>query len=147
MKVRDVMTTQVAALHPLTEAVEAARFLSERRISGAPVVDQHGNLVGVVSQTDLVRLQGRASAEGWPGQAVEPEWLGDAARAPVFTLMTTKPVTCDEETPLEDVAVLMLERRIHRVLVTSEGKLAGIVTAMDLLRAIPASTEGRWERE
>ena len=136
MKARDLMTRQVATLSLLTDIETAARFMTERKITGVPVVDQHGNLIGVVSQTDLVRFQGR-QLEGWPGGG-GGSFGKDAERTPLFALMTNKPVTCEEDTPLEEVASVMLERRIHRVLVVKDGKLTGIITAMDLLRAVAA---------
>src|SRR4051812_40350179 len=94
MTAKDLMTRNVAALSPLTTVGEAARLLTEQRISGAPVVDGKGNLLGVVSQTDLVRHQS-GRPEGWPGEPA-----ADPALTPVVSLMTGAVVTCDEETPL-----------------------------------------------
>lgn len=135
MTAKDLMTRQVATLSPLTTVGEAARLLTEQRITGAPVVDAKGNLLGIVSQTDLVRHQS-GRVEPWPG---EPS--SDPAQTPVLSLMTGAVVTCDEETPLEEVARVMLDRRIHRVLVTRDGAVCGILTAMDLLRALPGASE------
>lgn len=137
MIAKDLMTRQVATLTPLTTIGEAARFLTDQRISGAPVVDARGNILGVVSQTDLVRHQSGKAPDGWPG---EPSAV-DGAEVPVVSVMTGAVVTCEEDTPLDEVARLMLDRRIHRVLVTRQGKLCGIVTAMDLLRAVPGADE------
>lgn len=135
MIAKDLMTPYVATVGPLTTVSEAARLLTERRITGAPVVDAKGNLLGIVSQTDLVRHQGGAG-EHWPGEAA-----ADAGQTPVLSLMTGSVVSCEEDTPLDEVARVMLDRRIHRVLVTREGRLCGILTAMDLLRALPGGGE------
>jgi CBS domain-containing protein len=135
MTAKDLMTRHVATLSPLTTVGEAARLLTEQRITGAPVVDAKGNLLGIVSQTDLVRHQG-AGAEPWPGEPSK-----DPALTPVLSLMTGSVVTCEEDTPLDEVARVMLDRRIHRVLVTREGRVCGILTAMDLLRALPGASE------
>jgi CBS domain-containing protein len=133
MTAKDVMTRDVATMSPLTEIVAAAKFLTDRRITGAPVVDGGGRLLGVVSQTDLTRFQGDdVGADPFGGIN------GDEPRGttPVVVVMTDKPVTCSEDTPIEEIARVMLERRIHRVVVTrADGTLCGIVSAMDLLRA------------
>jgi CBS domain-containing protein len=133
MTAKDLMTKSVATLTPLTTVAAAARLLTEQRISGAPVVDARGNVLGIVSQTDLVRHQ--TDAGGWPG---EKAGTNDA---PIIAVMTGAVVSCEEETPLDEVARLMLDRRIHRVLVVRDGKLCGIITAMDLLRAVPGAQD------
>ena len=117
------MTKDVVTVTPSMEIAAAARVLTERRISGAPVVDAAGVLLGVVSQTDLARFLG-----GTSGSEVEG--------TPVSTVMTLGAVACDEDADEDDLAELMLRRRVHRILVTSAGRLCGIVTAMDLLRAL-----------
>ncbi|MDE2039773.1 MAG: CBS domain-containing protein [Elusimicrobia bacterium] len=124
MNAKDIMSRELITLPPDADISEAARLLSESRISGAPVVDAEGRLLGVVSQTDLTRFQGQG---------------GPAAGASVASVMTNKPVCCEEDTPTEEVARVMLERRIHRLLVTRGGRLVGIVSAMDILRSLVAN--------
>jgi CBS domain-containing protein len=133
MTAKDVMTREVATMSPLTEVAAAAKFLTDRRITGAPVVDGGGRLLGVVSQTDLTRFQANEGGiDPFEGD-FEPE---PRESTPVIVVMTDKPVTCSEDTPIEEIAHVMLARRIHRVVVTREdGTLCGIVSAMDLLRA------------
>lgn len=135
MKIKSLMTREVVTLNPLTEIAAAARLLTERGITGAPVVDAKGELLGVVSQTDLTRFQARQPpSQDWIG--IAEDWDLDRQATPVIAVMTGNPVTCDEETPVKDVANLMRQKRVHRVLITSRGKLAGIVTSMDMLRAV-----------
>jgi CBS domain-containing protein len=129
---KDVMTTNVMSLSPLIEIGEAARLLTSWHVSGAPVVDPKGTLHGVVSQTDLTRFQGESAGRS-PFEEAESAEPRD--ETPVVAVMTHPAVAVDEATPVEEVARLMLERRIHRVLITRQGKLCGIVTPMDLLRA------------
>ena len=138
MKAKDIMSRELVTLTPLTDVAAAARLLTERCITGAPVVDAQGRLVGVVSQTDLTRFQGQASADGWGRGGLQSE---ERDSTPVVSVMTDKPICCDEDTPTEEVARLMLERHIHRVLVTKDGKLVGVVSAMDILRALVAAQD------
>jgi CBS domain-containing protein len=127
-------------LSPLTDVGAAARLLTEHRISGAPVVDAEMKVLGVVSQSDLVRHQGGERPADWGPVYKDPDWPRGTESVPVMSLMTTHPLACDEETPVEEVARIMLERRVHRLIVTRAGKLAGIISAMDLLRAVADST-------
>jgi len=136
MKASDLMSRAVITVGPLTEISAAARLLVEKGITGAPVVDHEGRLLGVVSQTDLTRFQAQTPIDGWEERS-EPGLSREAT--PVAAVMTPAPVTCAESTPIDEVARLMLERRIHRVLVVTDGRLAGIVTSMDLLRALPSA--------
>ncbi len=137
LKAKDLMSREVVTLSPLTEAGAAARVFTDRRISGAPVVGKDGEILGIVSQTDLTRFQADAPIAHWGDVA---DGLNDRQRdeTPVIALMTPHPVVCDEETPIEEVAHLMQERRIHRVLVSRSGRLVGIISAMDLLRVFAA---------
>ncbi|MBI4060713.1 MAG: CBS domain-containing protein [Elusimicrobia bacterium] len=115
MRARDVMCRRVPAVHPETRADELARLFSERGVRGAPVVGPEGDLIGVVSQTDLIR--GRRA--------------GSAAAA----MMTPWVVSFEEDTDVEVLARQMLVKRIHQLVITREGRMRGIVTTMDLLRA------------
>jgi CBS-domain-containing membrane protein len=145
MKAKDVMSRQVGAVERWLILPELAKILQEKAISGAPVVDETGTILGVVSQTDLIHAR-RESADGVP---VFQRDLDDSARSFGFHLeelamtrveeiLTPGAIALDHETPVEKVAKVMLESRIHRVLITRDGKLAGIVTTMDLLRALIA---------
>ena len=131
---KDLMSRDVVTLSPLTEVGAAARVLTERKITGAPVVGKDGEILGVVSQTDLTRFQANAPIDAW--DAVSDALNGDRPRdsTPVIAVMTANPVLCAEDTPIGEIAHLMTSRRIHRVLVAREGRLVGIVSAMDLLR-------------
>jgi CBS domain-containing protein len=143
MKAKDLMTRDVVSLSPLTDLGAAARLMTDRRISGAPVVDAKMNILGVVSQSDLVRFQGGERPDGWDPIRRDADWPEAPEPVPVMAVMTARPVTCDEEAPVDEVARLMLERRVHRLLVTHGGKLVGIISAMDLLRAVPVGSPVR----
>jgi len=143
MQARDVMTTNVVTVAPDTSVTDIARLLLEKRISGVPVVDAGGRPVGIVSEGDLVRRLGdeEGGARSW--------WLGLLAtpeeRAAAYVrahgrraadVMTRDVVTVAPDTPLAAVARLLEERHIKRVPVVENGRLVGIVSRADLLRAL-----------
>jgi CBS domain-containing protein len=149
MHVRDVMTKRVVTVGPETPVQQVAQLLLERRISAVPVVDADGRVLGIVSEGDLIGRPeiGPARRRSW--------WLallggtGESAAEYVRThgghakdVMTRAVVTVREDAPLGDVARLLEERRIKRVPVVRRGKLVGIVSRADLLRAL-ASAKAR----
>lgn len=149
MLAKDVMNKKVLTLDWCMTVAEAARFLDEKGVSGVPVTDAEGSILGVVSKSDISRASAErpAGSPRWrldpeedaeDGVAVRVEELGDEK---VERIMTPGAIALDEETPVADLARAMLDRHIHRVLITRRGKLAGIVTTMDLLKFI-ASPKG-----
>ena len=140
--VRDVMTTDIFAVAPDTSLETAARMLTSKEITGAPVVDAEGETVGVISLVDLVDPDNQASerpghstfyriSEGWAmtkGESQTPR------PGRVSDVMTPATLTTSEDTTVLDATKLMLEYRVHRLLVEKEGRLTGIVSTMDLLR-------------
>lgn len=143
MRVRDVMTQPVVVVGPETPVREVAALMLERRISGVPVADAAGRVVGVVSEGDFIR---RPEIDtDLPG----PRWLrlftstDEQARDYIKThgrtaadIMTAPAVTVAPEAPLALVARLMSARGIKRVPVLERERLVGIVTRTDLLRAV-----------
>jgi len=146
---RDIMSENLIILSADLSASEAVDLLRENEISGAPVRDPEGKLVGVISLADLagsgqggVRLSPDRSSpdfflRDWEEQ-LNPEDLHhlhiETEGASVSDLMTTALFTVEEETPLPEIARTMVTSHIHRVLVIRRGEVVGIVTSMDLLR-------------
>jgi len=126
MKARDIMRRHVLTVPQEMSLAEVSRLLVERGVSGAPVVGPQGDLVGVVSQTDLIRE--------------------DHAGATVACVMTPWTVSFEEDTDVRELARQMLAKKIHRVVITREGRLCGIVTAMDMLKAMLALLDGAAKR-
>jgi CBS domain-containing protein len=118
MKVRDVMTVRVATLRPDEALERAAALFIERRIGGAPVVTEDGEVVGVLSTSDLARS--RAAVD-------------DASR-PVAEAMSTDVLSLDEGMELSEAARALEQRRVKRAPVLRDGRLVGMVTRSDLLR-------------
>ena len=141
MKVRDVMTTQVVSVPPGMRLKELARVLSEARIGGAPVLNDAGDLIGVVSEADLVGKQiGRPPSRRTPldwifGDGDDAWELRRRAAITVEDAMTAPAITVSADRPLREVAALMVDRDVNRLPVMEGERLVGIVTRADLVRA------------
>jgi len=141
----DLMTRDVAVVHPETSLLEAVRLMARRRISGMPVVDGAGTIIGMISEGDLVRWhEGHSERQvRWLNMLAEGSHLAPAfvesireQRNKVKAVMSPGAVTITEDTPARDVARLMYDRSIKRVPVLRDGKLVGIVARSDLVRAL-----------
>ena len=144
-KAGDLMTRDVAVVHPETSLLEAVKLMAGRRISGVPVVDDAGTIVGMLSEGDLVRWH-----EGYTER--QARWLDMLADgfelAPPFlqgiqeqhrkvkSVMSSGATTVTEDVPAREVANLMYEKNIKRVPVVRDGRLVGIVARFDLIRAL-----------
>jgi CBS domain-containing protein len=122
-KARDYMTRHLITLTPDMEVMHAVGIFVERQISGAPVLDPTGNLVGMLSEKDCMRV---ALSAGYYG-----EWGGRVAeymRAPVATI--------DADMPIIEVAQLFAEREYRRYPVLEDARLVGQISRSDVLRAL-----------
>lgn len=143
----DVMTKDVATVDSDWPLDRLMTFLTDRAISGAPVVNAEGEPIGVVSLTDIARNGVTAEEAGEDATAyyaeglarhVSREELGgfhaDAGSATVVRdIMTPVVFAVEADATVQEVAETMATGRVHRVLVTRAGKMAGIISAMDLL--------------
>ena len=143
MKVSDVMTRQVITIDRSAPVGRAIRLLLQHRISGLPVVDEDGRLEGIVTEGDFLHRAETGT------QRRRPRWVefligpGKLAREYVQThgrsvndVMTQEVHTVDEDTSLEEVVRLMEKRRVKRFPVVKDGKVVGIVSRANLLRAL-----------
>jgi len=143
MLAKDIMRRKVVTVASYLTLAELAKVFQERCITGAPVVDPDGRILGVVSQTDLVRAR-RESSAGVAHFHLEPDMpsasvgmhFEELEGERVEDIMTPGAIAFDAETPVSVLARAMMERHIHRVLITHDGRLAGIVTSMDMLRVV-----------
>lgn len=117
----DVMIRDVVTVSETTPLKEVARLFAEKRITGAPVVNAQGELIGVISETDIIRKSNSIGA--W-----SPDKAGQVATKPAVTVAPNE--------SLQRVCELMFNRRIHRVVVAEGSSIAGIITTMDILKAI-----------
>ncbi|MDX2031561.1 MAG: CBS domain-containing protein [Blastocatellia bacterium] len=123
----DVMIDEVLTVADTTPLKEVARMFVERKITGAPVVNAQGELVGVISETDIIRKTNNIGA--W-----SPSTAGQ--------IMTRPAVTVSPNDTLQRVCELMYNRRIHRVVAADGAQIRGIITTMDILRAIATHLPG-----
>jgi predicted transcriptional regulator len=147
--VADVMSRDPIAVKPQTPIKEAIKILADQCISGLPVVDDAGKLVGVISETDLL----------WQETGVEPplyitfldsvillenparheQELHKALGQTVGEVMSSDPITVKPDQPLRQAAKLMQEKSIRRLAVSDDGgKVIGILTTGDIVRAMAA---------
>lgn len=147
MRVKDVMTTRVITVAPETDVREVARILLSNRISGVPVVDGDGRVLGMLTEGDLMR---RADI-GSGGSGEDTRALPPAERAGRFVkshglhaadVMTCPVLSVSEDTALDEVATLFESKRIKRAPVIRGGKLAGIVSRANLLHGLVARWQG-----
>ena len=149
MRAKDVMTTQVITVGPETSVQEVASVLSDRGISGVPVVDAQDRVIGIVSEGDLIHraetgTEHRPERRSWwlDGVAAERDLARDYVKAhgrKAREIMTREVIAVGEDTDLAEIADLLESKRIKRVPVLSGGKLVGIVSRANLVRALAAT--------
>lgn len=149
IKARDIMTRDIVCLYQDTDLHECEKLLLDRGISGAPVVDEEGRLLGVLSKTDIVSHHfASGEEEGGDERSLRVE---KTAGSHVFEynsplardLMSPVPCTAAESCSLGALAALMVRREVHRVVITKEGRVVGIVSTMDILRAIATEPDAK----
>jgi CBS domain-containing protein len=151
MNARDIMTTGVISVSPETPIHEIAQLLLKEGVSAVPVVDEGGVPLGMVSEGDLIgrdETEREARRDWWlallaEGEALHPDFLA-SLRAPDRTardVMSSPVVMVGEETDISEVARLLSAHRVKRVPVLHEGRIVGIVSRADLLRALVAERD------
>jgi CBS domain-containing protein len=140
-----VMTRDIVSVRPDAGIAEIADTLIKHGISGAPVVDASGKLLGMISEGDLLRpfSRKRQARRTWwlqmlaEGEPLAPEFLDyiSTDRHKAADLMTQNLIVAQESTRLPDIADLLTAHRIKRVPILRDGKLVGIVSRADLVRA------------
>ena len=143
MRVTDLMTRNCISALPSTTLADAARIMLENQVTGLPVLDTDGKLVGIVSEGDLLR-RAELGTDGKPMNSLKaflhPSSVADDYLAThafhVVVVMTHNPASVTPATELNEVAELMLSKHIKRLPVLDEGKLVGVISRTDLLRAL-----------
>ena len=118
MRARDIMTHTVITIGPEETIQDVARLLSEYHISGAPVVNGDGHMIGLVTEADLISKDG----------------------AKVADIMTTRVITAREDTPVEEIAQILTSNRFKRLPIVRDGRLVGVVSRADIVRMMAS----RW---
>jgi len=149
MKVRDMMTTDVVTVGSTTPLKRVAELLIARRISGVPVIDEAGVVVGVLSEADFVAREGGEPQErqqhGWLDRfATDRDPRGDleglAARV-AADLMSRPAITIGPDAQLREAAQIMAKRSVNRLPVVEDGRLVGIISRADVVRVFVRSDE------
>jgi CBS-domain-containing membrane protein len=146
MNAQDVMVRNVVTVGPDTDVTEAARLLAEHDISALPVVDSVGNLIGILSEADLLerkelgaeRKHSRLVEAMLPASTLAAEFVKAHGRT-VSDLMSTDVISAHEDTPIGEIATLLERHRIKRLPILRDGKIVGIVSRSNLIQAIASS--------
>ena len=143
MRAHQIMTRSVITVTPETSVVEAANIMLQRHISGLPVVNSAGHLVGIISEGDFIR-RSEIGTQHQRGRFMK-FILGAGREATDFVhehgrkvaeIMTPEPLTINEDTDLEKIVELMEKNQVKRLPVTRGDKLVGIVSRSNLLQAV-----------
>lgn len=155
--VADVMTSRVYSVTPEWTLLATAQLLRRHHISGVPVTNRQGLLVGVVSETDVVtdlfRAQGLGTVRGLLDLLLEAARLRRShlvsnairrlQRAKVGLVMSRKPVTVEPDATLSEAARLLRQYEVNRLPVIQDGRLVGIVTRQDIVESVSRSGSSR----
>lgn len=146
---REIMTSPVITVTPEMPFREIVTVMLHHRVSGLPVVDKSGRLLGIVSEADLIHKEEEPFPQppivGWHGRSLWLERLVDrhqkATGVTAGSLMTENVVTATEETKAHELAHLMLARGVNRVPIVRDGRVVGIVTRADILKVFVRTDE------
>jgi len=123
MLVKDHMATELVTLHPDMEILRAAQLLISCDISGAPVLDQHGRLIGVLTERDCMKVALHAGYHGEPGGLVRD-------------YMTASPVAVSPDDTILELAERFITEKYRRYPVLDGGRLVGVISRRDVMRAM-----------
>ncbi len=146
MLVKEIMTQTPIVVSPNMEVVKAAKLLLDHRINGLPVVDEHGTLVGILCQSDIIAQQKKLPVPSFFSfldgiiplrsmKGLEKE-VSKIAAAYVSEAMTPNPITVGPESTIETVAELMVDHNLHTLPVVENDVLVGVVGKEDILRTL-----------
>lgn len=138
--VKDIMTTDVITISPEASLKDVGDILKSKRVSGLPVVDENGNIVGIITLTDMLRVLDQIYHWKEIERRVKDLKLSEMFEkekldAKVKNIMAKEVLVLDENEPVEGVMRLMFNRKVHTIPITRNGKLVGIVGKRDLISA------------
>ena len=145
---REIMTPNIKAVPQSWTMDRLARFLTDNEIAGSPVTDDSGDIIGIVTLKDITEFRWNASRPETEDQLTEDE-AREARRlrmviyegmgklpVEVRDIMTPIVLSVDEATPVRQIAKTMMAEHLHRIFVTHDQKITGIITTYDLLKII-----------
>jgi CBS domain-containing protein len=128
VKVADLMGTKVVTVRPDASVAEVIATLADAHVSAAPVVNPHGQIVGVVSSSDVLNEEAEAANRNARTMLLEATLAQD--------IMTPRPLTIEPQADVRDAAREMLYAEVHRLFVVSEERLVGVISTTDIVRAV-----------
>lgn len=142
----DIMTREVITVQPETTVQQLAQIFASHSISGAPVVDQEGLVVGVVTESDLIDQNKKVHIPTVISildsffylenpEKMEQE-MRKMAGSTVADIFTSPAVTVEENTPIDEIATIMSEKNVHTLPVVEDGQLKGIIGKKDIIKTI-----------
>jgi len=146
---KDIMTTPVVTVKDTMSIEEVSDFFVDQMITGAPVVDENDKAIGVVTLSDIARNEPRREhiiSDKIESDYIMRDWdefsqdeangyhIEESETLLVKDIMTPFIYKVEEDTPLQQLASIMLSGRIHRLFVTKKGRIIGIVSALDMLK-------------
>ncbi len=144
----EIMTPSIKAVPQNWTMDRLARFLTDNEITGSPVVDDNGEIVGIATLKDITEFRWNAArtdaeADLTPEEQAEARRLRmvlfeEMGKVPVEVrdIMTPLVMSVDEQTPVRDIADIMMREHLHRIFVTKDDKITGIITTYDMLKLI-----------
>lgn len=143
---KDIMSPAPVTVTPSTDILEAARLMLKKRFNGLPVVGNDGRLVGVICQSDLISQQKRLNLpslftvlDGFIPLGSMNDMDAEVQKITATTVaqaMTPAPATVTVDTPVDEIATLMVDNKYYTLPVLDDGKLAGVVGKEDILRTL-----------
>lgn len=148
---KDLMTEKVVCVHPETPVTDLVKILVKNHINGAPVVDKDGKLVGVVSKTDIVEYDEKAGKKR--GNIAKKSFYSDTngklkkdldkilktrnfGKILVKDIMTPHVITAQADYSIDQLAKIMYDKKIHRVIIQDREQVIGVVSTIDILHAV-----------
>jgi CBS domain-containing protein len=146
LKAKDIMTKDVITVKPATTIEELARIFMEKKISGAPVVDDNDDIIGIVTENDLISQNKRlhiptvvrlfdAFIMIESPSKIEKE-IKKMAAVTVADICVRDIMTVSEDTTVEDIATIMSEKKVHLIPVVEGKKVRGIIGKMDIIKGM-----------
>ena len=145
VKAKDIMTKEVIRVKPSTAISELLKLLLDHKISGTPVVDDNDNIVGIVTESDLINQNKKLhiptvirifDAFFIPNHMELEEEIKKMSATTVWEICNKKVIYVEEETPLDEIATIMAEKKVHLIPVVSDSKVVGIIGKYDIVRAV-----------
>lgn len=146
LRAENIMTTEVISVAPQTGLKELAALFQEHNVSSMPVINAQDDLVGIITTTDLIdcdktlHIPTVVSIFDWvlylESEKDFEEQVRRISAQTVDEICTTDVITCTAETPVSEVAELMVQHKVHLVPVVDNSKVMGVIARLDIIRAI-----------